>query len=152
MTDDQFQAAVDEAVAMEHANQKLASLERLRRSVVRERLWQRILTCLSIVVAGAAIVLAVVANGSLDRFESERASRSRGSCVQYNEQQERSREGNKTQLRVVITGLTAGRTVTPEGQAQLDALYTVHDAAMDAAFPDRVCTPEGIEAYLRANR
>lgn len=150
MTDEELQAAIDEAVKMTTAEQKLSALERLRTSVLSERRILRVLTVMATVTAAVGVSLSLQSLSALNRFEDERASRARGSCIQYNEQQDRSREGNKRQLRVVIEGLTTGRRTTPEGQARIDALYLLHDEAMDAAFPHRDCTPDGIEAYLEA--
>lgn len=158
MTDDELQTAIDEAVSMDKAEQKLSALERLRTSVVRERRWLRYLHVLTILLAGSAIVLGVIALIALDRFEDERASRSLGSCLQFNEQQQRAIEGAveiaDTQNHAVLDRIF--RDLDPDEEARLQALYVEARADVEAkaveTYPLRDCTPEGIEEYLEAAR
>lgn len=148
MGDDKFDAAVAEAVAMATAEQKLSALERLRRSVLKERRWLRGLTIVSIVVGCTGIVLAVLALVALDEAESERAGNRVTSCEQQNEQQQRSIDGNNAQVREVFRSLTSDDVLTAEEQASLDRLFKDHDAVIERSFPMRDCSQAGIDAYF----
>ncbi len=74
-------------------------------------------------------------------------------CEQYNEQQDRSRDGNKAQIRVIFGFLTAlGDGQDDEERAALEELYQLHDSEIDKSFPDRDCSPDGIEEFYEENQ
>jgi hypothetical protein len=150
--DDQFQAAIDEAVNMQRADDKLKALERLCAAVISERRVLRFLTVMSFVIGGAAVVLSLISLDALNRFEQERGDARHASCVAFNDQQRRSVDANEAQLRVVIEALTAGREQTEEGKARIQTLYEMHDRVIEDAFPGRDCTPTGIEAYFSEHK
>lgn len=164
MTEGELDAANDEAVKIEQADTKLAELVKIRRSVQIERIWQRAITIMAIVLAGIALALGAEANGlaneakdlsadvkvALAKFEAERDATRVAACLQFNDQQERNRDGNKAQIRVLVDVSSSGRPSTPEREALIKTFLEKHDAAIDESFPDRDCSPEGIEDYLNA--
>lgn len=146
--DDQFDAAVAEAVAAVTAEQKLEALARLRVSVLKERRTLRVLTIVAIIVGCVGIYLSVDARDALAVSEADRAEARVSACVQWNDQQHRSIDGNKAQVRQVFTSLAAGEVLSPERQAQIDRVFADHDQVIDESFPLRNCSPAGITAYF----
>lgn len=84
-----------------------------------------------------------IATARADAILEARTTSRKIACDEFNEQQARSRAGEKAQVRSVISD----RPRTPEEQAQIDELLRRHDAQVDASYPDRDCSPDGIAAY-----
>lgn len=148
MTDDELREAIEEARLMASAEQKLSTLERLRLSVLSERRVLRVLTVVAIVVGMVGIGLSVWSIGRVNEAEASRADNRVSSCVQFNEQQQRSIHANEAQVREVFRSLTSDDELTSDERAALDRLFEDHDAVIVAAFPMRDCSDEGIDAYF----
>jgi hypothetical protein len=65
-------------------------------------------------------------------------------CIAFNEQQARSRAGERAQIRSLIN---PDEQRTPEEEAEIEATLARHDAQVDKSYPDRDCSPEGIRTY-----
>lgn len=148
MTDDELQAAIDEAVMLVDVEQKLGALERLRRSVLEERRLLRGLTIMAIVTGMIGIALSTWAIKAVGTAEASRKDARVVSCEAFNDQQERSIDGNEAQVREVFRSLTSDDDLTPAERERLDTLFADHDKVIELSFPLRDCSPEGIEAYF----
>lgn len=148
VTDDELQRSIDEARAIVLAEQKLRALERLRRSVVAERRLLRILTIMAIAVGVFGAAEGLVARSALDDYRDGQHEARVNACEQFNDQQQRSVEGNKAQVREVFASLTSDEPLTPARKARLDRLFADHDRVIEEAFPMRDCSDEGIDAYV----
>jgi hypothetical protein len=111
-----------------------------------------VLTALSFVIGGAAVILSLISLDALDRFEQERGDARHASCVAFNDQQHRSVTANEAQIRKVIEVLTAGRQQSEDAEARILTLYREHDRVIEDAFPERDCTPEGIQLYFSEHK
>lgn len=148
MTDEELDAAITEAVLAATAEEKLVRLERLRQSVIAERRLLRGLCIAAIVAAMVAGGVAAWAKVTVDNAEADRAENRITSCVAFNDQQQRSIDANEAQVREVFRSLTSDDELTPEERAELDRLFADHDAVIEASFPLRDCSPDGIDAYF----
>lgn len=151
MTDDELQTAIDEARAMASAEQKLDALERLRQSMLGERRLLRVLTILAIAVGCFGAVEGYAAKDAFDEYRQAQQEARVASCQQFNDQQQRSIDGNKAQVREVFRSLTSDEPLTAAEKAGLDRLFADHDRVIEHAFPMRDCSDEGIAAYLDAD-
>lgn len=131
MTNDDFDAAVAEAVKLEHADQKLAALVRLRRSVLKERRLLRALTVLSILLGCGAIMLGIQARMALDEFKVSRAEARVTSCESYN-------ADTVDKVNGILRSIA-------EGSRDPEAAAVVVDPLM---LDHRLCTDDGINAYF----
>lgn len=143
MTDDDFEAAVAEAVKLEQADAKLVALERLRANVLKERRSLRALTIVSIVAACVAVWLGLTVRASLAESEASRASARHGSCVQDNiriDQHNALVDADEATLRDIIPSSHNPATIT---------FLTDHIQQYEKTrVPQRDCSPAGIEMYL----
>lgn len=162
MTDDDFDAAVAEAVALDKADQKLNALVRLRKSVLKERRLLRALTILSIIGTCAAIYLAVASNRTADEATKAAATaqkaidavveaRDASRIVACGTANDIARKHNDLVNGVenTLTLATKGNgTRTPEQQARVDAFLNQQIAQYEAIkVAIRDCSPAGIKAY-----
>lgn len=167
MTEDRFTDSADEDVdphdmvgSMVKLSRRLKAEARARRRSRRAVTFAGVVAVLALAAAlwgwssagdandaaGDANAAAADAQAAIDANEASTAEARIASCNQFNDQQDRNAQGEKDQLRFVF-----GRLFTdldPDRQAELDAFYADYDADVDARYPHRVCTPEGIEAYL----
>lgn len=154
MNDEAFDAAVQEAVSLADAEQKLSALERLRRSVLKERRLLRVLTVVAIVVGCVGIFLAVgarsVANeasAALDAFTASRTEARAIACQADNDTAGRI-NGLNDRTQDLLRDASAGGDRTPEEQERVDAFLVEQLAKYEALkVPLRDCSPQGIEDY-----
>lgn len=119
----------------------------------------------NVAVAAAALVIAAVilfllgllgqvhrTNDAVEQITTDRNEARTAACEQFNAQTERSRDGNKSQIRVVFGFLTGTRVLSTDEKSRLDELYRLHDAEIDKAFPLRTCDAASIEAYYSAKK
>lgn len=143
------QKVTDEAVkkkADQTTVDRLNELEEGRRS---NRKRATVAIVLAFVVFAAVIgtlVWSVRSNGDrIDAQNADRRDRSRGSCIQFNVQQDRDREAI---VRGVIDGLKP--VVTSEEGAQfLEAFEPSLRVSVVAQLPYRDCSQAGIDAFLQ---
>lgn len=89
------------------------------------------------------------ASDKADTLLESRDTARKIACDEFNAQQARSIHANEAQVREVFRSLTSDDELTPDDQARLDQLFADHDAVIEAAFPMRDCTPEGIATYYQ---
>lgn len=147
MSDDQFDAAVEEAVAAATAEQRLVELERLRKSVLKERRLLRILTALAIIVGSFGAVEGLAAKDALNEFRDSRASARKVGCVADNDTADRI-NGLNDRTQDLLRDAVAGGDRTPEEQAQaLKFLAEQLDKYEALKVPRRDCSDGAIDSY-----
>lgn len=88
---------------------------------------------------------AELAQQAIDQLNADRAKNSRGSCIQYNVQQQQRRDGN---VHLLIEGFRPLAT-TPESMQKLVELEGRLIEIAAATWPYRDCSDAGIEAFLK---
>lgn len=138
MTDDELDAAIEEARLTASAEQKLVSLERLRSSVLSERRVLRVLTVVAIVVGMVGIGLAVgsyaIANRAQDALDVMEASRAEArivSCESWN-------ADTADRINGILLSV-ATRSSDPEA---------AKERVEPLLLPHRDCSDAGIEDYF----
>lgn len=103
------------------------------------------------VEADAASAAALRASRALARSEKRTAEARLASCLQFNVQQQQARDGQKREIRSLLSlALAAVPTPDPARTKQfLDAVLPGYDKTVDSSFPDRDCSPQGIADYLK---
>lgn len=105
--------------------------------------WNRRIGVAAIVLA--LVVLALVVRLNSDRINqqnADRASRSYGSCVQFNVTQQNEREA-------IVGGIVETFRPLAADVARLEAFAADLRANVEQRLPYRDCSPAGIEAFLR---
>lgn len=121
--------------------------ERKRRMVVLRPAWVVAIALTNLLSTGIFVFAATQASDdAIDKIQSDRDAARVVACQQFNAQQERSRDGEKAQVRSVIDPT---RARTPAEKEQIAEILTRHDAQVDESYPDRDCSPSGIAAYYK---
>ena len=152
MVDDQFEAAVAEAVAAAKAEQKLAALEDLRTSVLKERRLLRVLTIAALIVGCVGIFLANDARTTLDEFAAARSESRVIACRGDNDAAERINGLNDRTQDLLRDAVAGNGDRTPAEQAAADAFLKEQIVKYEALkIPLRGCGPQEIEDYYNGD-
>lgn len=167
MTDDDFDAAVAEAVKYEQAERKLSALERLRTSVLKERRLLRLLTIMAIIVGCIGIGLAVdarntattarhaaeTAQKALDEFQASRNESRVASCHDANKIAQKHNDLTQSDEDTLTLAAKGNGTRTPDEQARVDAFLAQRIAKYESLKIEiRDCSLAGIAKFLAANK
>lgn len=138
LTDGQYEKLL---LALESVAEKVKGLE----STARILKW---VTVAAVVAGLVGIVVAVGGARSLHSFQQDIAERSVNSCIQFNAQAERSREG-AVAVAVAVLEAAAKDPHHPSSQELVirDRATQSASAAAAESYPYRDCSPDGLDQY-----